>query len=211
MLTSIDELLKPKETSRIDESEFAQPLQAALQIGLVNILRSWNIHPDAIVGHSSGEVAAAYGAGAITAGESIISAYYRGLGTKLARENGIMAAVGMGRDEVTPFLIDGAMIGCENSQSSVTLSGAEIPILKVMERIKQARPDVFVRKLKVAMAYHSRKVFPQHHQTFRTDKCRPHEGTGLKVPAFSGQTDHWKEAQSSFLLQCHRGGHHRGG
>jgi acyl transferase domain-containing protein len=49
-----DELLKSDDVSRVAEAEFAQPLCAAVQIALVNLLRTWGITPDAVVGHSRG-------------------------------------------------------------------------------------------------------------------------------------------------------------
>lgn len=141
----------------VNEAEFSQPLCTALQIALVNVLYGWGIKPSSVVGHSSGEIAAAYAAGAITARSAIIIAYYRG---KLAKEQegkGAMAAVGLGRDEVTSYLEDGAVIACENSPQSVTLSGDKAKIDSIMRRIKTDSPDVLCRRVRVSIAYHSRK------------------------------------------------------
>lgn len=55
---------KDSRTSRVDEPKFAQPLCTALQIALVDLLASWELQPVGIVGHSSGEIAAAYCVGA---------------------------------------------------------------------------------------------------------------------------------------------------
>src|SRR4051812_23530077 len=74
----IDELKKTKENSRINEAELAQPVCTAIQIALVDLLASWNVHPDAVCGHSSGEIAAAYAAGSLTAPEALRAAYHRG-------------------------------------------------------------------------------------------------------------------------------------
>ncbi|TVY38283.1 Highly reducing polyketide synthase, partial [Lachnellula occidentalis] len=65
-----EELLKLSKMSRLNSAEYAQPITTAVQIALVNLLRSWNIHPSAVVGHSSGEIAAAYAAYAISAEEA---------------------------------------------------------------------------------------------------------------------------------------------
>ncbi|KAH7400779.1 hypothetical protein DE146DRAFT_653958 [Phaeosphaeria sp. MPI-PUGE-AT-0046c] len=151
----IDELATAKETSRINDAEFSQPLCTALQICLVNLLTSWGIHPNAVVGHSSGEIAAAYAAKAITAEAAIIVAYYRGQITKTKTRAGAMAAVGLGREEISASLIDGVVIACENSPKSVTLSGDADKLDAVLEQMKKERPDVFCRLLKVEMAYHS--------------------------------------------------------
>ncbi|OCK73704.1 thiolase-like protein [Lepidopterella palustris CBS 459.81] len=63
-------------SSSLNKAEFSQPLYTAFQIGIVNLLRSWNVSPHCVVGHSSGEIAAAYTANAITAKEGILIAYY---------------------------------------------------------------------------------------------------------------------------------------
>ena len=153
----IGELLKPEETSRLDKAEFSQPLCTAIQIGLVNLLTSWGVQPIAVVGHSSGEIAAAYASKAITSQAAIMVAYYRGQATKLQTRLGGMAAVGIGRDSVAQYLIDGVVVACENSPSSVTLSGDREQLNEVTRRISAEQPEVFVRHLKVEMAYHSRE------------------------------------------------------
>jgi acyl transferase domain-containing protein len=152
-----EELLKHESLSCLSKAEYAQPLVTAVQVALVNLLRQFGVKPAAVVGHSSGEIAAAYAANAITANEAIIIAYYRGQVTKGFSRRGGMAALGLGREEVIPFLTPGVSIACENSPSSVTLSGDEDALSATCQSIKTALPDVFLRPLKVEMAYHSRK------------------------------------------------------
>ncbi|KAK2814254.1 Type I Iterative PKS, partial [Arthroderma sp. PD_2] len=150
-----EELTKVGDDSRINEAEFSQPLCTALQVALVNVLHGWDIKPSSVVGHSSGEIAAAYAAGAITAKSAIIIAYYRGKVAKGQKRNGAMAAVGLGRDKVTPYLEDGVVISCENSPSSVTVSGDSDKVDKIMGTIKNDSPDALCRRLRVSVAYHS--------------------------------------------------------
>ncbi|KAK0385887.1 hypothetical protein NLU13_7064 [Sarocladium strictum] len=150
------ELRKADAKTRVHRAEFSQPLSTAVQIMLVNLLRTWGIHPVAVVGHSSGEIAAAYACGSLTVEEAITVAYLRGLAfTKETAPPGSMAAVGLGRDLVRPYLVEGVVIACENSPMSVTLSGDEKALAKVLGEVQQEFPDVFARKLKVEMAYHS--------------------------------------------------------
>ena len=139
----------------IDKAEYSQPLCTALQIALVNFLIKCGVKPIAVVGHSSGEIAGAYAAGAITATEATLGGYCRGLATKRQTRNGGMAAVGMGRDAVSPYLIDGAVVACDNSPKSVTLSGDEDALGQTLEAIKAADPATFTRYLHVDVAYHS--------------------------------------------------------
>jgi acyl transferase domain-containing protein len=68
----IDELLKEESESRISEAEISQPATTAIQIALVDLLESLSISPSRVVGHSSGEVAAAYAAGALRRESAII-------------------------------------------------------------------------------------------------------------------------------------------
>jgi acyl transferase domain-containing protein len=121
----------------------------------MNLLRSWGIFPAAVVGHSSGEIAAAYTSNAITAKAAIIIAYYREQLSKRQLRSGGMLAVGVGHEAVIPYLIEGVVVACENSPNSVTLSGDKQQINKVANEISDKQPEMFVRHLKVQMAYHS--------------------------------------------------------
>jgi acyl transferase domain-containing protein len=56
----LDELLRAAPDSQVNEPTRSQSLCAALQIALVDLLRSFGVVPKAVVGHSSGEIAAAY-------------------------------------------------------------------------------------------------------------------------------------------------------
>lgn len=153
-----DEILAPKKTSRISAAELSQPCCTAIQIAQVDLLHHYNILPAAVVGHSSGEIAAAYCAGALTAAEAILIAYYRGQVMAHIDSDitpGGMAAIGLGAQEVEPFLRPGVQIGCENSPRTVTLTGDKDVLKQVMDTIQKAHPDTLVRALQVDRAYHS--------------------------------------------------------
>ncbi|KXH40468.1 polyketide synthase [Colletotrichum salicis] len=150
-----NELMRSDSTSHLGEAEFAQPICTAVQIALTRHLARYGIVPKAVVGHSSGEIAAAYAAGVLSLRESIIVAYYRGFMVKKLKTQGSMVAVGLGREQVTPFLMTNVVIACENSSSSVTLSGDTNALETVCTAIRSARPDALVRLLKVDKAYHS--------------------------------------------------------
>ncbi|KAJ5644819.1 polyketide synthase [Penicillium longicatenatum] len=156
-----EELQRLPDASRLSSAEISQPLCTAIQIALVNTFASVGVEPAAVVGHSSGEVAAAYAAGAITANEAIEIAFYRGQVTKLQTKSGAMAAIGMRSEDVQKYLQPGVgvVIACENSPRSVTISGDSEAVEKVVTRIKEAHPDILARVLKVDKAYHS------HHMT----------------------------------------------
>lgn len=150
------ELHKSSRTSQVQKAELSQPLCTAVQIGLVDLFAKIGVKPAAVVGHSSGELAAAYAAGALTAKEAIIGAYQRGQAAKLQKRKGAMAAVGLGWDEVERFLSHPkCVVGCENAPKSVTLSGDAEEVISVVASIKEEFPDITARLLKVEKAYHS--------------------------------------------------------
>ena len=159
------ELAKDPKQSRLSVPEISQPICSVLQIALVDELRSWGITPSKVVGHSSGEIAAAYSIGALSHHDAIAAAYFRGkAAARLQRRKtgeGIKSAVGMmavgySREEAEDLLAEvkvNATVACINSPSNVTLSGDSIA-LEALRSILEGR-SVFARRLKVDVAYHS--------------------------------------------------------
>lgn len=104
-LFDTDELAKPAVDSHINEAYISQPATTAVQIGIVMLLRHWNIIPSAVVGHSSGETAAAFSAGILDIQFAMRIAYYRGeLALKLKQGfpnlAGGMLAIGASQSEI---------------------------------------------------------------------------------------------------------------
>ncbi|EHK97214.1 putative Phthiocerol synthesis polyketide synthase type I PpsA [Glarea lozoyensis 74030] len=158
----IDELMRDEKSTRINEVDISQPSTVAIQLCLVDLLKSWGITPAAVTSHSSGEIAAAYTVGALTFKEALGVIFYRGqLAVKLQKNSSVeggMAAVGLGADGVEKYTTglksDGQVtVACINSSSSVTLSGDLEALDEVVARIDAE--GIFVRKLKVPLAYHS--------------------------------------------------------
>ena len=162
------ELLAESSVSRVNEAVISQPLCTALQIMLVDVLRSANVHFDTVIGHSSGEIAAAYAAGYLSARDAICVAYYRGLYSKIAKSpngtsNGAMIAAGTSMEDAEQLCEDEEFAGrvnvaASNSSSSVTITGDEDAI-EELETIL-ADEGKFNRRLKVDKAYHSRHMIP---------------------------------------------------
>ncbi|RDL36343.1 Uncharacterized protein BP5553_05695 [Venustampulla echinocandica] len=154
---SLEETLLDDKANKnlLNSTDRSQPICTAVQVAYVDALAAWDIRPSAVVGHSSGEIAAAYAAGVLTSREAIITAYYRGYACARNTVSGSMAAVGMGREKVEQHLKPGVVLACENSNASVTISGDLKGLEETMDSLKQAHPDLFVRQLRVPMAYHS--------------------------------------------------------
>lgn len=154
--------------SRINEAAISQPVCTAIQIVMVEILREANIHLAAVVGHSSGEIAAAYSAGFLTARDAIYIAYYRGLQCRHAaspngKVKGAMLAVGTSMEDALQLCEDEEFVGriglaARNSSSSVTISGDEDAIQELEFVLEDEKK--FHRRLRVDMAYHSAHMEP---------------------------------------------------
>lgn len=153
---ALEELSKT-EGSQIVLPEFSQTLCTVLQVALVDLLRSWGVAPSAVVGHSSGEIAAAYAASYISHADAVRIAYARGVSSAAVPREGAMMAAGLSREEAQVYLAQvpegSAVVACVNSPQSVTLSG-DVAAIDALEKIITA-DEKFARKLKVKTAYHS--------------------------------------------------------
>ncbi|KAJ6104774.1 hypothetical protein N7523_011094 [Penicillium sp. IBT 18751x] len=162
-----DEILKVIDSSRIGEALFSQTLCTAVQIMLVDLLRVAGIFFTAVVGHSSGEIAAAYAAGYFSAEDAIRIAYYRGWSLQNAPDcagvKGAMMAVGTSLEDAKelcnmPTLEGRICVAASNSPASVTLSGDADAIEEAKTIFEDEKK--FVRLLKVDKAYHSHHMIP---------------------------------------------------
>ena len=154
--------------SRINEPEFAQPLCAILQIALVDLLQAAGVVPRAVVGHSMGEMAAAYCIGAISRRCAFKLAYYRGVFfTQIPKRSLIccgMLAVGLSAVSIQPYFERvraltanfNLSLACINSPQNVTVSGEDVQ-LKLLQDELQAS-SIFFRKLRVNAGYHSQQL-----------------------------------------------------
>lgn len=157
-----EELEKGKSSSQLHLATYSQTLCTVLQVALVDLLKAWGISPMAVVGHSSGEIGAAYCLGALSREDAWKIAYYRGLlsaGMKIAAPNleGAMMAVGISPEQaekrISQVKRGEVVVACINSPSSVTISGDTAGIDELLDMLKAE--GIFARKLKVDTAYHS--------------------------------------------------------
>lgn len=133
---------------------------AAIQVALVDVLTSLDIHPDGIVGHSVGELGCAYADGAFTAEQTILAAYCRGkavLDSKL--EPGAMAAVGLSLEDVERMCLSDVVPACHNSANSVTVSGPIESIRAFVDELKKR--NIFVKLVNSSgFAFHTKNIAP---------------------------------------------------
>jgi fatty acid synthase len=163
------EILKPHGVNLEDiivngtESTFDNVLNsfvsiAAMQVALTDILKTLEIQPDGIVGHSLGEVGCAYADGSFTAEQAILAAYCR---SKAILESnlieGAMAAVGLSWEETKRRCPPDVFPACHNSTDSVTISGPTSAVTKFVEEL--TAENIFARRVKNAnIAFHSKYI-----------------------------------------------------
>ncbi|KAF2120194.1 beta-ketoacyl synthase domain-containing protein [Lophiotrema nucula] len=199
----VSELTGSRSAKHMRQPEISQPLVTALQLCLVAVLESWGIKPSSVVGHSSGECAAAYVAGWLDRAGALKAAFYRGQAAKNcnAEKDVGMLAVGLSAEQAAPYLdkhVGNAAIACFNSPSSLTFSGRKSALDDMASEIKA--DGHFARALQVDLAYHSDfmvEIGEEYRKLLNEDgQFKPLNGTSSGVALFSSVTGVKKETSA---------------
>ena len=151
----VDELRSSQQDSRMEQTEYAQPALLAVQAGLLDSLRARGLQPGAAIGHSVGEVAAAYASGAFSLEQAVRVIYERSRAQGPTAGQGKMAAVGLPAADVEAAirqLPDVSLAGI-NSPNSVTISG-DVASLEALGNELQSK-NIFFRMLQLDYPFHS--------------------------------------------------------
>ncbi|WP_245913674.1 acyltransferase domain-containing protein [Nannocystis exedens] len=138
-----------------------QPTLFAVEVALAALWQSWGVRPDAVVGHSLGEIAAAHVAGALRLDDAarIVCARSRLLADPRAR--GAMAVVDLAPEQLVPRLAEFAgrlVVAAHNAPAATVVSGPAADLDLLLERL--AADHVDARRLKVDIAFHSPHMDP---------------------------------------------------
>ncbi|KAI1817700.1 hypothetical protein GGS20DRAFT_599281 [Poronia punctata] len=175
----VDELQKEKHLSQVDKSDVAQSASLAVQIALVDLMHSLGVFPDAVLGHSSGEMGAAYAAGVLSHEQALMLSDRRSLISSWCDEEvqskGAMLAAGLGEEDIVPYIelipeeYGIVKVACVNSRVSTTISG-DRPAIEAPKQILDSE-SIFARVLNVDTAYHS------HHMKIVAPRYRQNIGS----------------------------------
>ena len=153
----LEEMQKTEEESKISETQIAQPANFVLQVGLFELWRSKGFEPAAIVGHSVGDVSAAYTSGVLCLEDALAVSFHRSRLQKKLSGRGKMLAVGLSYHDahelLTQYDEDKVSFAAINSPSSITLSGDSDILEKIAAELESK--EIFNRFLRVELAYHS--------------------------------------------------------
>ncbi len=155
----LEELDRPAESSRLASTEIAQPAVFAIQVALVAWWRSMGVVPDAVVGHSMGEVAAAHVAGILSLEEAARIIVHRARLMEPTRGAGRMMAVELPFERAAAMAAGlGVSVAAINSPTSCVLSGDSAALEGAAARLE--REGVTHRWLPVEYAFHSALMEP---------------------------------------------------
>ncbi len=145
----------------IDRTEYTQPALFALQVAQFRLVTSWGLRPDLLIGHSIGELSAAYVAGMLALGDAATLVTARGRVLAGLPAGGAMVSVRAAEAQVLPLLAgygDRVSIAAVNGPDAVVLSGDEDAVLEVAGTLSDRGHRH--RRLRVAVAFHSARVEP---------------------------------------------------
>ena len=157
----LEEMNKDEATSKVSDTRIAQPAIMAIQIGLTEVWKSWGVEADGYVGHSIGEVAAAYSAGSLTLEQAVEVIFHRSRGQNKATDKGKMMAVGLPHAEALKAIAGyeaTVSIAAVNGPNMVALAGDSEPLEIINEALQ--KKDIFTRYLKVNVPFHSHHMEP---------------------------------------------------
>jgi acyl transferase domain-containing protein len=156
-----DVTFDPQSTALLDRTDYAQPALFAIEYSLVELLKSWGITPDAVIGHSLGEYAAAHAAGALALEDGAALVARRGTITQQLAAPGRMAAVLAAPEVVAPALAAAGgtvALAAVNAAEVVAISGPSAALDRVVAALEQQ--GVATMPLPTTHAFHSPCVEP---------------------------------------------------
>ncbi|MER5556444.1 SDR family NAD(P)-dependent oxidoreductase [Streptomyces sp. NPDC002793] len=142
----------------LDRTVFTQTSTFAVEVALFRLLESWGLRPDAVAGHSVGELAAAHVAGVLDLADACALVAARGQLMGELPEGGAMVAIAAPESEVVPLLGPGASLAAVNAPDAVVVSGDDHVVTAIADRL--AGTGRRVRRLRVSHAFHSARMEP---------------------------------------------------
>lgn len=144
--------------AEMDECQLAQPLNFIIQVGLIELLKSWGIFPAVVCGHSAGEVAAVYASGYLSLEDATFVIYHRSRLQQTTTGSGRLLALGLSEPDAREIIegTPGTELGAWNGPSSTVLTG-NVEALREVEQ-ECNKKGIFARFVRGSIAFHSRAM-----------------------------------------------------
>ncbi|MEJ5075934.1 beta-ketoacyl synthase N-terminal-like domain-containing protein [Erwinia sp. MYb535] len=144
-------------STMLNNTALTQPTLVAVEISLAELLMHYGVVPDRVIGHSVGEIAAAWAAGAFSVEQALIFAAQRGR-LMASLEGGAMLAVELSDSGCQPWLGRGVALAAVNGENSCVLSGNVAALADCEQRLR--REGIRCKALSVSHAFHSAMMEP---------------------------------------------------
>ncbi|MFH7014639.1 beta-ketoacyl synthase N-terminal-like domain-containing protein [Flavobacterium sp. FlaQc-47] len=167
----------------INKNEFTQPIVFVFEYALAKLMMHWGIHPDKLIGHSTGEYVAACLSEVFSFETGVRLVAKRALLMNKSRK-GSMLSVSLSEEKIKAYLNDNVALAVVNSPESCVLSGTEDAIEGLME-IFEAE-EILYSKLKISLGGHS-FLMDSVLEEFRQE-LENVEFSALKIPFVSNLT-----------------------
>ncbi|WP_460072576.1 SDR family NAD(P)-dependent oxidoreductase [Streptomyces sp. YKOK-I1] len=155
----VDVLRGAPGTPALDRVDVVQPALFAVMTSLARLWQSYGIQPDAVVGHSQGEIAAAHIAGALTLPDAAKLVALRAQALVELSGTGAMATVGLPADRTRELLVphEGRIgVAAVNSPAATVVAGDTADVLALLRRCEA--DGVRARRIEVDYASHSAHI-----------------------------------------------------
>jgi acyl transferase domain-containing protein/acyl carrier protein len=182
----IDALRADPSRSQVHRTEVAQPVIFAVQVALARLWDAWGVRPEGVCGHSVGEIAAAFVAGALTLDDAARIAVERGRVMERVTGKGRMIAVNLPASEIEDLLTDDLGLAAVNGPRSAVLSGAPRAVEEAARRLTERKVRHHV--LPVDYAFHSAQLDPLREELVRAlSPIRPRPARSALFSTVSGR------------------------
>ncbi|MEV3861174.1 beta-ketoacyl synthase N-terminal-like domain-containing protein, partial [Streptomyces sp. NPDC050095] len=155
-------LLTDADATLLERVDVVQPVLFAVMTGLAELWKHHGITPDAVIGHSQGEIAAAYAAGALSLDDAARTVILRAQAITALAGTGTMASIPLPADQVTPLLEGDVHIAAANGPATTVVSGS-VDAIDALVAICESR-EIRARKIPVDYASHCIHVEAIHQQ-----------------------------------------------